>query len=395
MRILVLHCTYKYKGGEDTVVEEEIKLLTAAGHNVKLLLFSNVGFELIKVLQIPFNASSYYKTKKAIKSFKPDIVHIHNLHFAASPSVIYAIRNSKIPIVNTLHNYRLLCPSGTLFYNGKLFLNSLDHTFPWIAIKNGVYKNSTVLTFWLAFSNKLHQLCGTWRLCDKYIVLTNHARQMLLNSSLQLNEEQLVVKPNFCALSESSITPKQHHFLYVGRLTLEKGILLLLETFAELEHELRIAGDGPLKEKVIEYSKRFSNIHYLGNLNKREVFYELKICSALIFPSLWFEGMPLIIIEAFSTATPVIASKLGAMESMILDNYNGFHFPPESQSGLSSQVKKWAVMSEDQKLTFCKNAKQTFTEHYSPESNADQLISIYHSVIVNVASPVLAKAGSY
>ncbi|MDQ6814431.1 MAG: glycosyltransferase family 4 protein [Bacteroidota bacterium] len=383
MRILFLHCTYKYKGGEDTVVDEEVKLLKGAGHAVELLLFSNIRFELIKVLLLPFNLVSYIKTRRAIKKFRPQIVHIHNLHFAASPSVIYAIKNSKTPFVTTLHNFRLLCPSATLFYAGKLFLDSLYQSFPWTAIKNGVYKDSKVLTFWLALSNKLHKMLGTWRLCNRYLVLTNYTKDILLASDLKFRQEQLTVKPNFCSINDSINLQKKAHFLYVGRLTLEKGILVLLKTFSNLEYDIKIAGDGPLKDEVLKYSKQFSNIHYLGSLSKKDVFYELQTCSALIFPSIWLEGMPLIIIEAFATATPVIATKLGAMDSMICDNFNGFLFPPESIDGLSTQVKRWAAMSEAQKAGIRANAKITYNNSYSPVSNRNQLTSIYNSVILN------------
>ncbi|HEX8462241.1 MAG TPA: glycosyltransferase family 4 protein [Segetibacter sp.] len=381
MKILMLHCTYQYKGGEDTVVEEEMKLLSLKGHKVELLQFSNSGNELQKVLQIPFNISAYNKTKQVLRRFKPDVVHIHNLHFGASPSVIYAIAKHKTPFVNTLHNYRLLCPSGTLFFNEKPFLDSLKQSFPWSAVTKGVYRNSKVLTFWLAFSMKLHQWLGTWKLCSKYIVLTDYAKQMLLQSSLKLKNEQIAVKPNFCYAPAYKNFTGGKHFLFVGRLTIEKGVRLLLNTFSALDCEIRIAGDGPLKDEVISFSARFSNIKFLGSLDKQGVFEQLQTSSALIFPSIWFEGMPLIIIEAFSAGTPVIASKLGAMDSMITPGYNGFHFQPESQEDLSKQVNNWNALSEKEKLVFRHNAEKSYEQFYSPGSNAKQLIAIYNSVV--------------
>ena len=382
MRILILHCSYQYKGGEDTVVEEEMKLLISAGHQVKLLLFSNSGNELLKALQLPFNFSSYLTTKKIIKAYKPDIVHIHNLHFAASPSVMYAIARCKIPFVITLHNYRLLCPSGTLFFGGKIFQDSLKQNFPWSAIKKGVYKNSKIFTFWLSLSTKLHQWLGTWKLCNKYIVLSDFSRQLVLQSNLHLSPVQIVIKPNFGASYTISNVSVNNHFLYVGRLTEEKGILLLLNTFSALGYEIRIAGDGPLKNKVIEFSEKFSNIKFLGSLEKQDVLEQLRSCTALIFPSVWFEGMPLIIIEAFSTGTPVIASKLGAMESMIIHGYNGFHFAPGDQEDFSTQLTKWTKCSYEQKKSLRRNSLKSYREHYSPKSNVRQLEAIYNSVLL-------------
>lgn len=381
MKILVLHCAYQYKGGEDTVVEEEIGLLTSEGHEVELLLFSNAGNNFLKVLSLPFNVSSYVKTRKKLKAFKPDIVHLHNIHFAASPSVIYAIKRSNIPFVNTLHNYRLLCPSGTLFFDENPFLDSLNQRFPFTAIKKGVYRHSKLLTFWLAFSLYIHQIIGTWKLCNKYIVLTEHAREILLTSKLNLKNDQLVIKPNFCVAPPLASRSREPHFLFIGRFTIEKGIRLLLNVFAGLEYKIKLAGDGPLKSEVIEFAKKNANIEFLGSLNKQQVFKELQTCSALIFPSIWFEGMPLTIIEAFSCGTPVIASRLGAMDSMVTNEYNGLHFEPNDQSDLENQVKKWAQMNEIGKQLYQKNAFFTYKEVYSPEKNAKEFLEIYSTAI--------------
>ncbi|MGI4729389.1 MAG: glycosyltransferase, partial [Janthinobacterium lividum] len=156
MKILVIHTSYKYKGGEDTVVSEEINLLQQAGMQVELLEFNNDKNALRKLLQLPFNIQSYNVAKQKLKDFKPDLVHIHNLHFGGSPSVIYAIKRSKIPFVITLHNFRLLCPSGIIFHNRKLFLDSLQQNFPWKAVQLGVYKNSKLITFWLGLSMYIH-----------------------------------------------------------------------------------------------------------------------------------------------------------------------------------------------------------------------------------------------
>ncbi|RYY05996.1 MAG: glycosyltransferase, partial [Sphingobacteriaceae bacterium] len=317
MKILVIHTSYKYRGGEDTVVAEEIKLLLQAGIQVELLEFNNDESSLIKLLQLPFNIQSYYTTKNKIASYKPDLVHIHNLHFGGSPSVIYAIKRSKVPFVITLHNFRLLCPSGILFYNGKLFLDSLKHSFPWKAVNLGVYKNSKLITFWLGLSMYIHQNLGTWKTCNKYIVLNEHARKLFLNSKLQLTEKQLIIKPNFSSVPTMQVQKREDHFLYVGRLSEEKGIMLLLSAFSAGTYKLKIAGDGPLKEDVISYASKYPNIEFLGSVNQAAILTLMQQCTALVFPSLWFEGMPLTIIEAFACGTPIIASKLGAMETMI------------------------------------------------------------------------------
>ncbi|RYY08060.1 MAG: glycosyltransferase family 1 protein [Sphingobacteriaceae bacterium] len=381
MKILVIHTTYKYRGGEDTVVAEEIKLLQQAGLQVELLSFNNYEGTLLKLLQLPFNIQSYYKTKRKLAIFKPDVVHIHNLHFGGSPSVIYAIKRSKIPFVNTLHNFRLLCPSGILFFNGKPFLNSLHQNFPWKAVQLGVYKNSKLITFWLGFSIYIHNKLGTWKYCNKYIVLSEHARQLFLQSKLGLTQNQLVVKPNFSSVPNLPEQEREDYFLYVGRLSEEKGIMLLLSVFSSCSYKIKIAGDGPLKAEVVNYAAKYPNIQFLETLDKTSIFKLLKTCTALVFPSIWFEGMPLTIIEAFACGTPVISSKIGAMETMITNGYNGLHFEVNNEVDFKNKLADWMSLSLDEKNQYQINASKTFDTNYTSSKNLEQLLKIYNEVI--------------
>ncbi len=378
MRVLVVHCGYKYKGGEDTVVAEEIALLKSNGVEVDLLSFNNEGNNMLKLIQLPFNIRSYHKTKKKIGASRPDVVHIHNLHFAASNSIIYAAKKLQVPIVMTLHNFRLLCPSGLLFYNGKLFLNSLKASFPWKAVTEGVYQNSKLITFWLALSNRLHQAIGTYKLVNKYIVLSEHAKNLVENSSTHF-VEKLVVKPNFCYRPNKTKTDRSNSFLFLGRLSEEKGIRLLLDTFMSSNHNVTIAGTGPLQREVEEASAKFKNITYVGNVDKTTAHTLLQQCTALVFPSIWYEGMPLTIIEAFSNSTPVIAAKIGAMQTMISHEYNGLHFAPNDLQSLSAQLNSWVGLSEREIQQYQTNALYSYESNYSPELNIIKLIEIYNA----------------
>ncbi|GHV47626.1 hypothetical protein FACS1894181_01450 [Bacteroidia bacterium] len=200
MKILLIHTTYRFKGGEDSVVESEKKLLQANSNEVFTLTFGNpasIIFASTMFLISIFNPFSYWKVTRAIKNFQPDVIHVHNWHFAASPSVFIAARIRKIPVVHTLHNYRLLCPSGILFHNGQLFLESLQQKFPWSAVKKRVYRNSVVQTFWLAFIVWFHKKIGTWNKIDRYIVLTPFSKELFTRSALHLSPEKLTIKPNF------------------------------------------------------------------------------------------------------------------------------------------------------------------------------------------------------
>jgi glycosyltransferase involved in cell wall biosynthesis len=383
MKALIIHCTYKVKGGEDTVVEEEIKLLQSFGITVNLLLFDNSKNSLLKFLLSPFNIFSYIKTKRKIRQFKPDVVHIHNLHYAASASVIYAVKKFRIPIVITLHNYRLICPSGILFFNDKPFFNSLHQKFPWSAVRKGVYRNSVILTFWLSISMQLHRLLGTWNYCERFIVLSNNAKEVFMHSSFGVNKKKFVIKSNFFAANIKPSYKKNDYFLYAGRLNEEKGIKILLKAFAHSSFRLKIAGQGPLEDKVINYCSHFPNLEFKGSLQKKNVLELMQNCTALVFPSIWLEGMPLTIIEAFACGMPVISSRTGVMSDMITDRYNGILFEPGNENDLLKALHYWDALTEFEKKVYSKNARKTYELNYSPAINAKQLLSIYDEVTHN------------
>lgn len=382
MRILIVHTYYKLKGGEDSVVTNEIKLLRSNGISVDQLIFNNSGSTLLKLLQLPFNIGSYRKTLKKVKFFNPDIVHIHNLHFSGSAAVIYAVKKLKVPIVMTLHNYRLLCPSGTLFHNNQLFLNSVGGGFPWKAVTEGVYQHSIPVTFWVAVSMYLHEKLCTWHAVDRFILLGEHSREIFAHSKLEALADKMVVKPNFCyALTTAPMaTTKKPYYLYIGRLTEEKGIPVLLEAFTATGLPIHIVGTGPLEGLVKDYGSRYKNISFLGAKPKKEVYELLDGATALIFPSVWYETFGMVIIEAFSKGVPVIASDLGNIKNMVNHNLNGLKFAAGNPTALAAQLVHYESLRAEEREEYRKSARQTYLNHYSPEANAAQLIQLYQSV---------------
>ncbi|WP_338868981.1 glycosyltransferase [Spirosoma sp. SC4-14] len=382
MKILFIHTFYQIKGGEDNVFQQEFNLFKQV-HNTKSLIFNNKS-GVIGFFQFIFSVYNFISSKKLasiIKKYHPDIIHIHNFHYSASPTIIRTARSLNIPVVLTIHNYRLLCPSGSLMDNGEIFTDSVNSSFPWKAIQKKVFHNSYLMTFWLAFVVWFHKRIGTWNLVDRYIVLSEFAKDLFVSSSLGVPSEKFVVKPNFVTQPISYSAERKPHFLFIGRLSQEKGIEVLLNTFLNSHYTIKIAGDGPLVEKVKKVSEANATIHYLGILNKEEVIQEMQQCQALIFPSIWYEGMPMTIIEAFSLGTPVIASNLGAMASMIQDGYNGFHFTPGDSDSLLTMLDKWSSLTDVKKQLFYKNALDTYRKNYTPEANYEMLMDIYQAVI--------------
>jgi glycosyltransferase involved in cell wall biosynthesis len=382
LKVLIVHTLYQQKGGEDIVFQNELDILSTS-NEVNNIVFHNKNgcLGMVQYLLSLWNVFAARKLENKIIEFKPDVIHFHNLHFGAGPLVIRKAKKYGIQVVVTLHNYRLLCPSATLLHKNKIFTHSIQASFPWSAISEKVYRDSLVQTFWLGFINWFHKKVGTWQKVDKYITLTTFSKQIFLQSHLNLRHNKIVVKPNFVHTFTNNTLDRTNVFLFVGRLSEEKGIDCLIISFTSTSFLLRIAGAGPLKGKVEDVASQNRNIRFLGSLNEKEIHAEMLQCTALIFPSICYEGMPMTILEAFASGTPIIASKLGAMESMITDGYNGLHFEAGNINDLKSKLKIWQDLPESQKEEFRKNARRTYEQYYTPEKNKEQLMSIYSSVI--------------
>ena len=382
MRILIIHTKYMEMGGEDSVVDSEMQLLKDNGHTVKLLFFNNKNHTWINFFLLPFNPFSYVKVKKEVRKFRPDVVHIHNLHFTASQSIIWAISSMHVPIVRTLHNYRMLCPSGTLYHNGKIYLKSLHTTFPWRAIFDKVYRHSLPLTFWLSVSIWLHKYLGTFKKVNRYITINENSRSIFLDSDLHLASEQIITKPNFINPHiVKEVYPRQDHFLYIGRLSPEKGIDVLIKAFSTNGLALRIIGDGPMRDAILKLQAINPLVTWLGFQDKERIDAELQQCTALIVPSVCLEGMPLTIVEGFAAGTAVIASNLGAMATIVTDKSDGLLFAPNDAVSLNNRLHQWLHLSPTEKHEYGARAVCAYKSKYTPQTNLRALLSIYGAAI--------------
>ena len=400
MRILIIHNHYQDPGGEDTVVAQEQQLLDQTENVTRLTFQNRKGWRgAWQTLWSPWNIWAGRQVKQAIDTFQPDIIHIHNLHYAVGPIAIRIAKRADIPVVMTLHNYRLICPSATLFHQGKLFTDSLPVRFPWRAIWLGVHSHSRFKTFWLALTTWLHKKLGTWQLVDRYITLTDFARRLFIDSSLGIPAEKYVTKPNFVAMgnehnlsgspAESSSPERTDSFLFIGRLTEEKGIHILLEAFAGTDYCLHIVGDGPLRDQVLAVAESSLNITYHGALTQTDIAPLRATCTALVFPSIWYEGMPMTILEAFAVGTPVIASDLGAMQSMIQEGQNGWLFTPGDARMLREKAKQWLEAAPAYRHLLGAGARQSYESLYTDRLNRKQLIDIYRSTLDTGRSGIL------
>ena len=381
MKVLLIHNFYTLSGGEDAVFRQEAELLSSK-FEVSTLTFRNKEGILggIQFLLSIYNIFIIQKVNKKIRDFAPDLIHIHNFHFAAGPILIRIAKKKKIPLIITLHNYRLLCPSTTMTDGDFVYTNSLNKTFPLEAVVKGLYRESRMLTFWLVLVTWFHYKLGTWGMVDRYLALTSFSKNLFSSNVIGINPNTILIKPNFVLDYEGKQPLRLKHFLFVGRLSGEKGIRTLLKSFSKSKLILKVAGKGPLESEFLKQSQQNSNIISLGALGPSDVRTEMLTCSALIFPSVWFEGMPMTILEAFSTGTPVIASNLGNMADMIIDGYNGLLFKAGDTNDLISKVSYWNSLSTSTQNEFSLHARMTYEKEFTPDRNLQMLCNIYDSL---------------
>ncbi|MDC0204488.1 glycosyltransferase family 4 protein [Flavobacteriales bacterium] len=385
MRILQIHNKYQIRGGEYSVLKNEARLLNKEGNSIEQLFFENENIQslkdkLITGFNVLYNFKSARLLKRKIIKFKPDIIHVHNYFPLASPSIFYVANKKKIPIVMTLHNYRLICPNALLLKNNQICELCVNKSFAFDGVLNSCYRDSRAQTFILAFMSFMHKKFKTWNTkIDKYIALTNFAKNKMENSSLKLKNDKIVVKPNFVEDYGFENT-KEDYFLFIGRLSEEKGIDLLLNAFILNGEPLQIIGKGPKEKNVIDTASKYANISYLGFQEKAFIMQKLRKARALIFTSICYETFGMTIIEAFSTGTPVIGPNIGGPNEIINHGENGLIYQVSDLDDLNRKI--YLLNTEESlqsKLSI--GARSSYELNYSPEKNYKMLMDIYKEVI--------------
>ncbi|HKP31959.1 MAG TPA: glycosyltransferase family 4 protein [Chitinophagaceae bacterium] len=370
MRILFIHNRYQQRGGEDVAVELESELLRDRGHQVQVLYFEN---DHINPLRAVSNSKSYREVSEGITKFQPDVAHVHNLFFEATPSILRALAVKGIPVVMTIHNYRLICANALLLRDGRPCELCVEQKFPTYGIRFRCYRNSMAASAMVVAITGAHKIKGTWKNnVDKYIFLTDFSKSRFIGSSLEVGSEKMVVKPNFVK-DIGGGGDRGDFFLFVGRLSEEKGIDVLVKAIKGFK--LVVAGAGP------NLTAENAEITFTGQLKREQVMDLMKRAKALIFPSIWYEGLPFTILEAFSVGTPVIASNLGSMAEMIQHGYNGFHFEAGNAGDLREKLNLFDQLSDQQRQELSVNARNTYLTKYHPDVHYSSIISIYESVV--------------
>lgn len=381
MHILTIHNYYQIRGGEDECHEAEVRLLRERGHHVEVHEENNDRMAALsnfsKVTKTIWSRKTYQTVKHLLKEQPYDVVHVQNFFPLISPSVYYAAKAEGVPVVQTLHNYRLLCPNALFFRNGNICEDCLGQFIPYPGVLHGCYRNSQIASGGVATMLAVHRAINTWtKMVDLYIALTEFARQKFIAGGLPA--EKIVVKPNFVSPEPAVGNGSGGYALYVGRLSVEKGIDTLLKAWEHLGPQipLFIVGDGPLADQVVEAAKRHSSVEWLGRKPMSQVHDLMGEARFLVFPSKWYETFGRVAVEAFAKGTPVIAANIGAIAELVDSGRTGLHFRPGDPDDLIAKVE-W-MLANPVKLAYMRQeARAEFEAKYTAEQNYQKLMEIY------------------
>lgn len=384
-RVLIVHNRYQQAGGEDAVVADEAALLTSRGHDVRQLLVDNRDIpqrrSVLTSARLAVGtvwsrpAAEWVRT--AVRDFRPDVVHFHNTFPLISPSAYYAVRAEGVAVVQTLHNYRLLCPAAIFYRDAKVCEDCLGRAVPWPGVVHGCYRQSRPQTGVVAAMLVAHRVARTWhRAVDRYVALTEFARQRLIAGGLPA--DRIAVKPNFVYPDPGPGAHGGGYALFVGRLTPEKGIPTLLAAWGQLDGSipLKIVGDGPLRGQVARAAQRHPEIEWLGPRSAAEVLALMGDALVVIVPSEWYETFGRVVIEAYAVGTPVISSRIGALAELVTHGETGLAVPP-GQPGALAEAVRWARAHPVEWRSMGAAARRVFEERYTAERNYDALLAIY------------------
>jgi glycosyltransferase involved in cell wall biosynthesis len=383
MRILHVHNFYQLPGGEDQSFAATGAMLEDFGHEVIRFTLRNdviVGVgRLTAASKAVWNRAVQKQLRDLIRTTQPDVAHFENTFPLVSPAAYYACHAEGVAVVQTLRNFRMLCPSGLLFRNGTVCEDCLGRWAPWPGVVHGCYRGSRLATGAVAAMITTHRALGTWhKQVDAYIALNGFVRAKYIEAGLAANKVH--VNPNFLTADPGPGGGEGGYALFAGRLSPEKGITTLLAAWDELASEvpLKILGDGPEAGRVAEAVARHPSIEWLGWRPVEDVVALIGGAKFVVVPSVCYESFNRTQLEAFAKGTPVVASRQGSMQAIVDHRRTGLLFTPNDPGDLVRQAR-WLLRSPAAYAQMRLAARQEFEEYYTTELSHDRLLRIYHS----------------
>jgi glycosyltransferase involved in cell wall biosynthesis len=389
MKILMLHNRYLVPGGEDQSSAAEVALLRGHGHAVEFLEEDNRRVEQLgktrTALRTVWSRESYRRIDEKLRGGQFDILHVQNFFPLWSPSVYYAASRNRVPVVQTLRNYRLMCVNSLLFRDQHVCEDCLGRTLPWRGVVHACYRGSRAASAVVAGMVGAHKLARTWqKRVAIYVAVSDFTREKYIAGGFPA--AKIVVKPNFIHPSPAFGDGGGGYALYVGRLSPEKGITTMLEAWkrASSSIPLKVVGEGPLAEMAIAAGRTCPKIEYLGSKPLSEVLDLMRRAEFLVFPSEWYETMGRTIMEALSVGTPVVASRIGPPASMVVPGETGFLFKPGDVADLKERLE-WCSGNLEQLRALRAGARKAFEAKYTGAANLETLLAIYRTAKQAVA----------
>ena len=388
MRILLAHNYYQQPGGEDQVVATEAGLLERHGHTVLRFHLRNDDVANMHPLALAgatlWNRSAYRELRALMARERPDVVHFHNTFPLMSPAAYYAARAQGVPVVQTLHNYRLLCPNALLFREGRVCEDCVGKLVPWPAVAHACYKSSRLASGVTAAMLTTHRLAGTWRrMVNVYIALSDFARAKFVEGGLPAGK--IAVKPNFVDPDPGPGAGTGDFAMFAGRLTPEKGVRTLLEAWSRMSPRipLKIVGDGPLAGEVASAAQTIPGVEWAGFQNHEQILAWMKQAAFLVVPSTWYEGFPMTVAEALACGLPVLASNIGSLGELIQPGRTGFLFRPGDAQDLALHAGR-LIADNHTRTSMRREARSEYETRYTAAANYDMLLSIYQRALSGV-----------
>jgi len=382
-RVLIVHNAYQQRGGEDSVMEAEVALLRQRGHEVELLLRHNDDVTAMSrldvALQTMWSRQTSAQIRERIAAFRPDVIHVHNSLPLVSPSVFWAANGAGIPTVMTLHNFRLLCPQATLLRDGRVCEDCVGH-LPLAAVRHRCYRGSLAQTGAVAMMLVLHRTLGTYRnKVSRFIALNEFCRSKFVAGGLPA--ERIAVKPNFVEWVPEPQWASRSGGLYVGRMSEEKGVAVLMEAMAAYPtHQLQVIGSGPFEAQM----RQAAGPAYKGPQPLAQILARLSGAAYLVLPSVCYEGFPRTLVEAFACGVPVIASRHGSLAELVDEGRTGLLFEPGNAQDLVAKLR-WADSHPEEMRVMGMAARREYEARYTPECNYAQLLAIYEQARLDLA----------
>ena len=395
MKIILVHNAYQRPGGEDAVFEQECRMLEQAGHQVVAYRRSNWDAEAYRHIRLLSLAKRTVWASDSRRDFlqllrqeKPDLVHVHNTFVMISPSIYSACVQAQVPVVQTLHNYRLLCLAANFFRDGKVCEECLG-TSLWRGVEHACYRQSYPASAVVALMLSSHRLRHTWqREVSCFIALSQFARNKFVEGGLPA--DKIFVKPNFVSPDPGARHTLGDYALFVGRLSPTQRVDTVLAAWKRLPRSipLHIIGDSSDRQQLQAQAagQGLPNVQFQGQLPRQQTLAAIHRARFLIFASEWYENFPMTIAESFACSTPVICSRLGAMQEIVSDGRTGLHFTPADSQDLAAKVE-WAWTHPERTQAMGTQARAEFEHKYTAEKNYPLLLEIYRHALHCPSSP--------